>query len=79
MDHVNSFVIDWSIRFLENKDSIKGYIVNIEKNKDKFDYIINYNDRKKYFIIKLNLDEEIFKIIKMIFILGFLPLITLQT
>ena len=79
MDNVNSFVIDWSIRFLENKDSIKGYIVNIEKNKDKFDYIINYNDRKKYFIIKLNLDEEIFKIIKMIFILGFLPLITLQT
>ena len=64
MDHVNSFVIDWSIRFLENKDSIKGHIVNIEKNKGEFDYIINYNDRKKYFIVKLNLDEGIFKILK---------------
>ena len=64
MDDVNSFVIDWSIRFFENKDSIKGEIVNIEKTQNDFNYIINYKDSKKYFIVKLNLDEDIFKIIK---------------
>ena len=64
MDNVNSFIVGWSIRFLENKDTIKREIVSIEKSKKGFDFIINYEDRTKYFIVKLTLDEGIFNILK---------------
>jgi len=82
MGNVNSFVVDWSIRFLENKDAIKGEIDNIEKNtrkptdgsepvsgttsggKDGFDFIINYKDKTKYFIVSLTLDNSIFSKLK---------------
>ncbi|MCH8003502.1 MAG: hypothetical protein IH934_02630 [Nanoarchaeota archaeon] len=64
MNNVNSFIVDWSIRFLENKDSVKGEIVNIEKYKEGFDFIINYKDKTKYFIVSLTLEGDIINRIK---------------
>mgnify|MGYP001315787826 FL=1 len=64
MNNVNSFIVDWSIRFLENKDSIKKEIVNIEKDKGKIDFIINYKDKVNCFIVAPILDYEIFDRIK---------------
>jgi len=64
MDNVNSFIVDWSIRFLENRDTIKREIDNIEKDKDGFDIIINYKDKIKCFIISLTLGGGIINRIK---------------
>lgn len=64
MDKVNSFLVDWSIRFLENKDAIKKEIVNIEKNKEGFDFVVHYKDKAKYFIITPMLENNIFSRIK---------------
>ena len=64
MGNVNSFIVDWSIRFLENKDAIKGEIDNIERNKNGFDFIINYKDKTKYFIVSLTLEGDIINRIK---------------
>ena len=64
MNNVNSFLIDWSIRFLKNRDAIKGEIVNIEKGKDGFDFIINYKDKINYYIIVPILDTDILNKIK---------------
>lgn len=64
MDDVNSLLIDWSIRFLENKDATKGDIVKIEKNFDGFDFIIHYKDKIKYFILSLTLGDIIFNTLK---------------
>ena len=64
MDNVNSFLADWSIRFLENKDAIKREIINIEKGKDGFDSIISYKDKIKCFIIVPTLEINIFDKVK---------------
>lgn len=64
MDNVDSFLTDWSIRFLKNKDSIKRDIVNIGKGKNGFDFTINYKDKIKYFIIAPVFDNSIFNILK---------------
>jgi|TARA_B100001964_G_C14255374_1_gene612133 hypothetical protein len=58
MGNVNSFLADWTIRFLENKDAIKGEIVKIEKDKGGFDFVINYKDKVKCFIIAPILDNN---------------------
>ena len=60
MDNVNSFLFDWAIRFLENKDTIRKEIINIEKNENNSDFIIHYKDKVMYFIIKPILEGNIF-------------------
>ena len=64
MHNANSFLVDWSIGFMENKDFIKKRIKSIKKTKDEFDFIINYKDKIKYFILKTYLYEDLFNKIK---------------
>jgi hypothetical protein len=64
MDKINSFLVNWSIRYLENKDSIRREIVNIEKSKDDSDFAIKYKDKVKYCLIAPILDNGIFSNIK---------------
>ena len=64
MDNAASYLVDWGIRFLENKDSIKKEIVNIEKNISGFDFIVHYKDKVKYFIVMPILENDIFSEIK---------------
>ena len=62
MDNVNSFLVDWSIRFLENKDVIRKEIINIEK--DKCNFTIRYKDKIGRFFVEPVLGDDIFNILK---------------
>ncbi len=64
MDNINSFLIDWGIRFLENKDSIRKEIAGIDKNCEGFGFIVNYKDKLKYFIVMPLLEDNIFTRLK---------------
>ena len=64
MSNVNSFLADWTIKFLENKDAIKMEIVKIEQGKEGFDFVVNYKDRIKYFVIAPILDNDVSSRIK---------------
>ena len=50
MNGINSFLIGWCIRFLENKDMIRKEIVNIEKSQQD-GFAIHYKGRVKCFFI----------------------------
>lgn len=60
MENANSFLMNWAIRFIENKDSIRREIIKIEKGVEGFDFAVSYKDKVKYFFIKLQLDSSIF-------------------
>ena len=64
MNGINSFLTDWGIRFLENKDSIRKEIAGIDKNCDGFDFIINCKDKAKCFIVMPLLEDDIFTRLK---------------
>jgi hypothetical protein len=64
MDDINSFLVDWSIRYLQNKDSINKEIVDIEKIKDSSDFIVHYKDRIRYFNISPILESCVIDKIK---------------
>jgi len=46
-----SFLVDWTINFVKNKDVISKKIEHIENGKDGFDLFVKYKDREQYFII----------------------------
>ena len=53
----HSFLVDWSINFVKNKDIISKKIEKIENGKDNFDLYIKYKDREQYFIIVPNIAD----------------------
>jgi len=55
----DSYLKDWCIRYLENKDSVRREIVSIEKNSNEFDFIIQYKEKKVYFLVKPILTEDV--------------------
>jgi hypothetical protein len=60
-----SFLADWTINFIKNKDIIAKKIENIENGKHGFDLHVKYKDREQYFIIApsiSNIDSVIQKI-----------------
>jgi len=58
MDSVSSFLVEWTIRFLENKDIIRKNIAKIGRNKDECSLVVNYKDKVLYFIVSPVLDNE---------------------
>ena len=64
MHDVNSYLIDWAIRFLENRDVIRKNILSVKKKSDGFDFIVHYKDNIKYFIVSQILEINLFKRIK---------------
>jgi len=64
MGNSNSFLIGWAIRFIENRGSIRRDITNIEKNKDGFEFIVNYKDKSRYFVVETALDNSLFSKLK---------------
>lgn len=72
MDNINSFLVDWSIRFLENKDVIRKEIINIEKGKRNFS--IHYKDKIGRFFVEPVLGDYIFSKIKNEDYIGFITL-----
>jgi len=64
MSDEQSFLVNWIIRFLENRDMIRKKIVSIEKNKKEFDFVVDYKDSIKYFIVSQLLEDSVIKKIK---------------
>ena len=64
MHDVNSFLIEWAIRFLENRDVVRKNILSVKKKSDGFDFIINYKDATKYFIVNKILEIDLLKTLK---------------
>ena len=46
-----SYLAEWTINYVKNKDIVAKKIVNAGKNKDGFDLCIKYKDRENYFVI----------------------------
>lgn len=46
-----SFLSEWTINFIKNKDIIAKKIESIENGKNGFDLYVKYRDREQYFII----------------------------
>ena len=63
MVNIDSFLIDWCIRFLQNKDSIRKEIINIEKTQQNA-FTIHYKEKVKYFFIASILNNDIFNNLK---------------
>lgn len=51
----HSFLVDWTINFVKNKDIIAKKIEKIENGKNGFDLYVKYKDREQYFIIAANI------------------------
>ncbi|MAG91518.1 hypothetical protein CMO83_02480 [Candidatus Woesearchaeota archaeon] len=47
----HSFLLEWTISFIKNKDIISKRIEKIERGKYGFDLYVKYKDREHYFII----------------------------
>ena len=63
--NANSFLSEWAINFIKNRDIISKKIQNIENGKNGFDLHVKYRDREQYFIIAPsihNIDSVIQKI-----------------
>ena len=52
---IHSFLVEWTINFIKNKDIVAKKIEQIENGKDGFDLYIKYKDREHYYIIVPNL------------------------
>ena len=52
---IHSFLDEWTINFIKNKDIVAKKIEQIENGKDGFDLYIKYKDREHYYIIVPNL------------------------
>lgn len=50
-DKAHSFLADWTLKYIKNKDVISKKIENIENGKNGFDLYVKYRDREQYFMI----------------------------
>ena len=48
---LHSFLVEWTINFLKNKDILAKKIEKIENGKDGFDLYVKYKDREQYVIV----------------------------
>ncbi|MBI3035854.1 hypothetical protein HYY71_06045 [Candidatus Woesearchaeota archaeon] len=53
----HSFLVNWTVNFIKNKDVISKKIEKIENGKDGFDLYVKYKDREQYFIIAANIAD----------------------
>lgn len=53
----HSFLVEWTINFLKNKDILAKKIEKIENGKDDFDLYVKYKDREHYLIVEPQLKD----------------------
>ena len=51
----HSFLVEWTVNFVKNKDIVAKKIENIENGKNGFDLYVKYKDREQYFVIAPNI------------------------
>ena len=56
-DKSHSFLVEWTINFVKNKDILTKKIEKIENGKEGFDLYVKYKDREQYFIIIPNIAD----------------------
>lgn len=78
MADVHSFLVDWAINFIKNKDIVSKKIEKIEHRKDGFDLYIKYKDREQYFIITAKI-ADIEPILQKIKSTGYFSIVTLNS
>ena len=59
----HSFLVEWTVNFVKNKDIVAKKIENIENGKNGFDLYVKYKDREQYFVIAPNI-VDIYSIIQ---------------
>lgn len=52
-----SFLMEWTVNFIKNKDIISKKVQNIENGRNGFDLHVKYRDREQYFIIAPNISN----------------------
>ena len=74
----HSFLVDWTINFLKNKDILAKKIEKIENGKDGFDLYVKYRDREQYVIVAPQL-KDMDSIIKKISNNSYFSIVTLNS
>ena len=74
----HSFLVEWTINFMKNKDIISKKIEKIENGKDGFDLHVKYKDREQYVIVAPQL-KDIDSIIKKISNNSYFSIVTLNS
>lgn len=74
----HSFLVEWTINFLKNRDILAKKIEKIEKGKDGFDLYVKYNDREQYAIVAPQL-KDMDSIIKKIRNDSYFSIVTLNS
>ena len=74
----HSFLLEWTINFVKNKDIISKKIEKIENGRDGFDLYVKYKDREQYFII-LPVINDIDSIIQKINNNAYFSIVTLNS
>src|SRR3989338_5289238 len=64
MDVVYSYLLDWAINLVKNRDILARQINEIEKTKGNFDFSVKYKDGKEVFFIIKALIDDINKILE---------------
>jgi len=57
MDKLHDFLVEWAINYVKNRDLLTKNIGGIGKEKGGFDFIVNFKDKKQYFIVKPLIDN----------------------
>jgi len=57
MENPESFLQEWCVRYLENKDAVKREIASIDR-KTAMNITVNYKQGKREFFVMADLDEE---------------------
>ena len=50
MDKLHSFLLEWAVNYVKNRDLLTKSIRSIEKNKEGF--LVNFKDKKQFFIVE---------------------------
>lgn len=75
---VHSFLADWTVHFVKNKDIISKKIECVENGKRGFDLYVKYKDREQYFIIAPSI-ADLDSIIKRINNEAYFSIVTLNS
>ncbi|MBS3098378.1 hypothetical protein J4209_06310 [Candidatus Woesearchaeota archaeon] len=51
MDKLHSFLVEWTINYVKNRDVIDRKIENIEEGKEGFDIVVRFKDKTQFFIV----------------------------
>ncbi len=52
MDKLRSFLAEWAVNYIKNRDLLIKSLEKIEKGEEGFDFTAVFKDKKQYFIVK---------------------------